>query len=391
MLVAKKQYSAFFFIPFGLWVLYRQIFSSRYASLIQDADTYFALFNYSLFFLFISSLLLIYKVNKEIWLDLLIIATFSISTLVTKQNGFLINFCLVFILCKYIEFKKLLIAFLWLSLISLIVIYLGDLFDIYPDLSIDLFREDGKERHLMGFSFPTLLPNYFFHFVLCYIIIRGTNIRIAELILIVFLNYYLFYMTDTRAVYYLINLLCLLLFLNKFWKINYRSKWGIGFLFRFSTLFSYTICFLAAVYLQCTFSPQIDWMLAIDKALSGRLWLGNHGFNEYGIHLFGANVEYVGFADVTETRGYFYIDSSFQQLLINYGIIPSLLLFIGFTKLASLIIQKNSVNFGLALIFLMLHSLTDPQLINPTYNPIFFALAYLSSEEKRIKLFKDLK
>lgn len=391
MLVAKKQYSAFFFIPFGLWVLYRQIFSSRYASLIQDADTYFALFNYSLFFLFISSLLLIYKVNKEIWLDLLIIATFSISTLVTKQNGFLINFCLVFILCKYIEFKKLLIAFLWLSLISLIVIYLGDLFDIYPDLSIDLFREDGKERHLMGFSFPTLLPNYFFHFVLCYIIIRGTNIRIAELILIVFLNYYLFYMTDTRAVYYLINLLCLLLFLNKFWKINYRSKWGIGFLFRFSTLFSYTICFLTAVYLQCTFSPQIDWMLAIDKALSGRLWLGNHGFNEYGIHLFGANVEYVGFADVTETRGYFYIDSSFQQLLINYGIIPSLLLFIGFTKLASLIIQKNSVNFGLALIFLMLHSLTDPQLINPTYNPIFFALAYLSSEEKRIKLFKDLK
>lgn len=391
MLVAKKQYSAFFFIPFGLWVLYRQIFSSRYASLIQDADTYFALFNYSLFFLFISSLLLIYKVNKEIWPDLLIIATFSISTLVTKQNGFLINFCLVFILCKYIEFKKLLIAFLWLSLISLIVIYLGDLFDIYPDLSIDLFREDGKERHLMGFSFPTLLPNYFFHFVLCYIIIRGTNIRIAELILIVFLNYYLFYMTDTRAVYYLINLLCLLLFLNKFWKINYRSKWGIGFLFRFSTLFSYTICFLTAVYLQCTFSPQIDWMLAIDKALSGRLWLGNHGFNEYGIHLFGANVEYVGFADVTETRGYFYIDSSFQQLLINYGIIPSLLLFIGFTKLASLIIQKNSVNFGLALIFLMLHSLTDPQLINPTYNPIFFALAYLSSEEKRIKLFKDLK
>lgn len=391
MLVAKKQYSAFFFIPFGLWVLYRQIFSSRYASLIQDADTYFALFNYSLFFLFISSLLLIYKVNKEIWLDLLIIATFSISTLVTKQNGFLINFCLVFILCKYIEFKKLLIAFLWLSLISLIVIYLGDLFDIYPDLSIDLFREDGKERHLMGFSFPTLLPNYFFHFVLCYIIIRGTNIRIAELILIVFLNYYLFYMTDTRAVYYLINLLCLLLFLNKFWKINYRSKWGIGFLFRFSTLFSYTICFLTAVYLQCTFSSQIDWMLAIDKALSGRLWLGNHGFNEYGIHLFGANVEYVGFSDVTETRGYFYIDSSFQQLLINYGIIPSLLLFIGFTKLASLIIQKNSVNFGLALIFLMLHSLTDPQLINPTYNPIFFALAYLSSEEKRIKLFKDLK
>lgn len=391
MLVAKKQYSAFFFIPFGLWVLYRQIFSSRYASLIQDADTYFALFNYSLFFLFISSLLLIYKVNKEIWLDLLIIATFSISTLVTKQNGFLINFCLVFILCKYIEFKKLLIAFLWLSLISLIVIYLGDLFDIYPDLSIDLFREDGKERHLMGFSFPTLLPNYFFHFVLCYIIIRGTNIRIAELILIVFLNYYLFYMTDTRAVYYLINLLCLLLFLNKFWKINYRSKWGIGFLFRFSTLFSYIICFLTAVYLQCTFNPQIDWMLAIDKALSGRLWLGNHGFNEYGIHLFGANVEYVGFSDVTETRGYFYIDSSFQQLLINYGIIPSLLLFIGFTKLASLIIQKNSVNLGLALIFLMLHSLTDPQLINPTYNPIFFALAYLSSEEKRIKLFKDLK
>lgn len=115
------------------------------------------------FFLFIVCILFIYKINKETWIDLLVIATFAISTLVTKQNGFLINFCLVFILCKYIEFKKLLVSFLWLSFISLIVIYLGDLFDLYPDLNIDLFREDGKERHLMGFGFPTLLPNYFYH------------------------------------------------------------------------------------------------------------------------------------------------------------------------------------------------------------------------------------
>ena len=166
MLMAKKQYSAFFLIPFGLWVLYRQIFSSRYVSLVPDADTYFALFNYSLFFLFIVCILFSYKINKETSIDILVIATFAISTLITKQNGFLINFCLVFILCKYIEFKKLLVAFLWLSFISLIVIYLGDLFDLYPDLNIDLFREDGKERHLMGYGFPTLLPNYFYHFVL---------------------------------------------------------------------------------------------------------------------------------------------------------------------------------------------------------------------------------
>ena len=198
-------------------------------------------------------------------------------------------------------------------------------------------------------------------------------------------------MTDTRAVYYLINLLCFLLFINKWWKIDYHSKWGIGFLFKFGTLFSYIICFLVAVYLQCTFNPEIDWMLNIDKALSGRLWLGNHGFHEYGIHLFGADVEYVGFADVTEGKGYFYIDSAFQQLLINYGVIPSLLLAIGFTKLAYLVIQKNNVVFGLVLIFLMLHSLTDPQLINPTYNPIFFALAYLWSKKSKARLFQELR
>ena len=243
----------------------------------------------------------------------------------------------------------------------------------------------------MGFGFPTLLPNYFYHFVLCYFIVRGNKIGSVELLCIVSLNYYLFYMTDTRAVYYLINLLCFLLFINKWWKIDYHSKWGIGFLFKFGTLFSYIICFLVAVYLQCTFNPEIDWMLNIDKALSGRLWLGNHGFNEYGIHLFGADIEYVSFADVTEGKGYFYIDSAFQQLLINYGVIPSLLLAIGFTKLAYLVIQKNNVVFGLVLIFLMLHSLTDPQLINPTYNPIFFALAYLWSKKSKARIFQELR
>lgn len=386
-----KRYSILFLIPFSLWVLYRQIFSSRYMSLVEDADALFAFLNYSLFSLFIICIILVYKVNKSTWIDIIIILLFGISVLVTKQNGFLVNFCLVFILCKYIDFRKLLITFLWVSLISLIIIYLGDLFDIYPNLHIDLYRENGAERHLMGFLFPTMLPNYFYHFVLCYLIIRGNKLINIELLCIFLINYILFQMTDTRAVYYLINLLCSLLFINKVLKISYRSPLGIGYLFKYSTLFSYIICFLTAVYLQCYFNPDIEWMLNIDKALSGRLWLGNYGFNEYGVHLFGSNIEYVSFANVTTEKGYFYIDSSFQQLLINYGLIPSLILAIGFTKLAYLIIKNNNVNFGIVLIFLMLHSLTDPQLINPTYNPIIFALAYLSSEKTINNLFKSLK
>lgn len=393
MQVINKQYSIIFVIFFGLWVSYLQLSTSRYIHLIQNTDSYYALFNYSFFFIFIICILFLYKITKKVWFDLLIVSSFTVLLIVTKQTGFLVNFCLVFILCKYVEFKRLLTTFLIGSLISLVIIYLGEIFELYSELNniSFLFREDGTERHLMGFTFPTLLPNYFFHIVLCYSIVRGEKLSIIELLFIMCCNIYLFHMTDTKAIFYLISLFCFLLFVNKILRVNYCSKYGVGYVLKFGTVSSFIICFFVAVYVQCTFNPEVDWMKELDKVLAGRLRLGNQGFNEYGIHLWGAHVEYIGYFSVTEKLEYFFIDSAFQRLLINYGLIVSLLLAVGFTKLSYLVVQKNNVVFGLALIFLMFHSLTDPQLIDPAYNPIFFALAYLASKDSRDKLFQGLK
>ena len=126
-------------------------------------------------------------------------------------------------------------------------------------------------------------------------------------------------------------------------------------------------------------------MNELNQALSGRLELGHKGYSLYGVKLFGSNVEYVGFLDITEGESYFYIDSAYQQLLINYGVLISLLLGIGFLKAISVFINQNDIYTGTAIVFLLIHSMTDPQLIFTAYNPLIYMVAYYGHKQNLLR------
>lgn len=85
-----------------------------------------------------------------------------------------------------------------------------------------------------------------------------------------------------------------------------------------------------AILLHAFYNPQNTIYFQLNKLLSGRLALGQNAMSEYGISLFGKDIEWIGFNMEETLRGtYNYVDCSYVKILLDHGI-----LFLGIVLLA---------------------------------------------------------
>ena len=80
----------------------------------------------------------------------------------------------------------------------------------------DFLTETARSiRYYLGFDYTTTLPNYFLHVVIAWFAADEGRINILKTIIILIINQILMYYTGTRAVYYLV-----ILFLILVWLLN---------------------------------------------------------------------------------------------------------------------------------------------------------------------------
>lgn len=92
-----------------------------------------------------------------------------------------------------------------------------------------------------------------------------------------------------------------------------------------------------AILLHAFYNPQNTIYFQLNKLLSGRLALGQNAMSEYGISLFGKDIEWIGFNMEETLRGaYNYVDCSYVKILLDHGI-----LFLGIVLLAYTYMLKN--------------------------------------------------
>lgn len=384
MLNFNKSISTYVFLSaYFLWVFFIHISGSQYFTLF-DGELLLKSFNAGVMFLLLAYVVLGYSFNKASFLDLLITVVFFIGYLHFKKGVLIYLFIM---LCRNVPFLKVMKTFLLATLAGMSFVFFTYIFNLYPDTYLDLFREDGTYRYLLGYRFPTFLPNYYFHLVLCWFFLRKEKITILELVIILLVNYPIYVFTDTRAVFGLVILSCAAILFVKYSNINY-STLMLGRLYRLFTKYSFIIFATIAIYFQYTYDPSLEWMGKLNSMFSGRLALGHWGFELYGIQPFGSLVEFTTMLEANETNKFFYIDSAYVQLLLVYGVIIFILVCIGYTQIGKRIIKHNDKYFGFVLIFLFAHSVTDPQLMSPEFNPFLLCLGYYGLEKYRENLFK---
>lgn len=303
----------------------------------------------------------------------------------SRREIFLLNMFLLIIMSYQIDFEVLIKHYFSVLIFLIITVLILNRLGFVSDIFI-YKREFGIIRQTFGFKFPTFLPNLFFHLTLVYYYIRK-YFSIFDFLILTIINIYLYQSTDTKAVYYYVFLFLIIVIILQRIKLNINTKVS-EFIFSIICILSVSI----PVLLSILYGSKSPFFLILDKLLTSRLYLGYQGIQKYGLNLFGANIQWVSL-DQPKLLGlpYFYIDSSFLNIWLNYGFFLLLFLvlsfYFGVIKLLS--DAENNENSKYLLIFtvLMMHSMFDPQFFTLLYNPFLLLIGYIfdTLELKKIK------
>ena len=101
--------------------------------------------------------------------------------------------------------------------------------------------------------------------------------------------------------------------------------------------------------------------------MSGRIRLSQVGLQTWGVNLFGTSVNWN-----SESFNYNYIDSSYINILVCYGLVIFVIVIVGFTLVN--LRAKQVQNFPLLFVLLMwaIRATIDPQLFLIWFNPFIF-------------------
>lgn len=197
----------------------------------------------------------------------------------------------------------------------------------------NIFGDIVKWRGSYGYVWPTdFATHVFFIFMTFWILNRG-KLGVFKIILSILMTYILLFYTDSRLG---CGCIILLLFIGVIMNIvrNRRSDNPVKHKrFRLSFLLILWIPFLAILSLWATaaYNPtNLSW-IAADLVLSGRLEYGQEALSNYGIPLLGQLYKLYG--GTSDANLYNYIDSSYLQLFIIYGLCYTLLILAAYIKL----------------------------------------------------------
>lgn len=362
-----------FMAAFTIYMVELIVFTSMYAK-VEPLQRFFAMVRVTSYLLVCCKLLLDFLAKTFSWKEIGVVGLLSLFLLWTayKTGRKAILIYWAFIVAAHdIEFERIIkrscMAHLWGLLFVFASRYAGI-------IENRIYAPTSRQRDSMGFQFATEGPNFFFYTILMWIYWRKENITWLELAALSAGNFFLFYKTDTKSAF---ALGCVALVLAALLKVSrYLRRYH-----RFYVLPAVgSVPFLAygIFKLSVHFNQGKQWMADLNKLLSSRLALGKAGYMDYGVELWGRRIEWVGgtngFEDIA--KAYNYVDSSFLQILLQYGLVFLLFLIIVFMILGIKTAIKKDTYFLLVFLMFAVHSTFDPQIIWMEFNSFVMLYSY---------------
>ncbi len=257
------------------------------------------------------------------------------------------------------------------------------LFVCYLFWRVGIFRNEysiglnGARHYYIGFTYFSYYHNHFLNAILVYFAIRKKQITLKATAVILLLNLYFYILCDTTAPYLLIYVSVLLL-----WMLRYVPKIFETKLFYYSVILMPFVCGIVIVLLSAFYNNKNSNLAWLNETLSGRLELGHEAINRYGIPLFGSDVEWRVGADVArKSSNYFYVDSSYLNNIITYGLVITVLMVCGFSLLSRKMYKEKKYVICIVLLVMAVHGFSDPQYFSLKYNPfiVYIGAAYVST------------
>lgn len=339
----------------------------------------FRIIRYLCYLFFMIVIILNYKKTSKWDIALVILSSFVAFF---SKNKHLIIVILIIISMKSFDLKRIFKVSLatFSTFYALCVIF--SLIGIIPDWT---FTRGNIIRHSLGFIYPTDCFSIYLVIIFLYFVVFPKKYKILSIFLLEFLNVLLYLYTNGRLSFYLINIVLIIMALLKNKNIY---NFSINLLRTKSIkVFSYLLPFLLFVgfaFLVFSYNQGMKYAYVFDDVLSERIRLTSSAFDKYQITLFGEEIKWngwggYGYRDTNDmgTFEYNFVDSSYPRILLDYGVIFTFIVLIGYSLILNYYIKNNNLIMYLIFVFILLWSVIEPSIISIPKNILVVAFSIL--------------
>ncbi|MCF0228849.1 MAG: hypothetical protein HUJ76_04040 [Parasporobacterium sp.] len=314
---------------------------------------------------------------------LIVFAVFIISW---KYVGryYVVELAILIIGAHGIDFRKIVKVFFAVSAAATAVTIILAASGVIENL---IYTRGSHIRISFGSVYPTDFTAHLFFLTACYLWLRELRITYIEIIIIaaeaVFCQ--VFCQARNNAVCIGILAICVLIF-----KLVDRKKkdFSLPGPVQYGLVGSMPFLAVLITMMSYLYDPGQKLMLMIDNVLSGRISLGKTAFDIYNVTPFGQYIYMRGWGgstDISDELSYFYLDSSYINILFRFGALVFFVV-IGIFVLGSIREKKNRNWIHMIILgVIALECFTEHHLIEIAYHPFLLMLFALCEGTGNIK------
>ena len=247
----------------------------------------------------------------------------------------------------------------------------------------------GAVRMFFGINSPTNFASFVFFQILCWWYLRKEKLSYIEagltaaaaVILNVFSN------TRTACALLLMTAVCMVWIRFRCVRAGKRGEeYRMCPLVSSLGTLAYPLLAILSIGATLTYSQDSELFVKLNAWLSNRLTLGKRAFDVYGVSWFGKYVRMFGLEGGRTADNYFYIDSSYVQLPIMFGLAAMIFLLFAFLWISCRARAQKDWIFLLILVLAGVHCVTDCHLIEIQFCPFVLALLADTREQKGLTI-----
>jgi len=261
------------------------------------------------------------------------------------------------------------------TLVALVVI--SSQLGIIPDYLIG--SVGNRLRHYLGFRYTLRGPQLILLVTLLVVAMRRGRLFLWDAVILLAANAFFYYYTDSRTIFILS--LMAILGCSVFATFTQRAALsaGGGYLF----IASFVVFAIVSIAVTALYDPTIPWMYTLNSSdlLAGRLSMGKYAMDTYGVTLLGQPIEFIGRGlDLYGQRyagTFFYLDSLYVRMLINYGVALLLVYIIGMSIACAEAWRNRQWWIVFIIGLLAVHCVMDDLSMYLTYNTFLFLIGMI--------------
>lgn len=284
---------------------------------------------------------------------------------------FLFDLAILIIGAMNVSYKKILKVYFWCGTIIMSLAVTAFMTGVVRDL---VYVEKGVYRHSFGICYPTDFAAHVVYLILVgFVLFDKIPLFISAGLMFLFFLFQCFYcVTECSEIVMLLSIAGVA-YVGLAPRIKNKES-AMGRLVQLiDQCMAVFIVFCAGVIicLSLWYNEDDEVLRKINSWISNRLYLAKSAFETYGIKPFGTAFDMIGGGNETIIRpGYNFVDSSFCMILVRYGWIVLLAVFLIYFIVERKALKAGDRKLMVAFALISVHSAIEHHLLELAYNPL---------------------